>query len=155
MFPLCTQGFLFQKDGDPLTPQPSLSEEHMPESDARKEEKRIGTPPSSPKSSSTLEADQGLTLCSSSEKLQKQSFVRRPFLLWEKERTCLFCWILLHHQAKNLTCSACNDIFFFNSIFVLKIPPEFVILKRCYRVLSCAPTPWKRLGQDSLDWRVW
>lgn len=37
--------------------------------------------------------------------------------------------------------------FFFNSIFVLKISPEFMILESCYIFSSCAPTPWKRLDQ--------
>lgn len=86
-----------------------------------------------------------------SKHLYKQSFVRThqgPFLLWEKEKTSLFYWILLHNQEKKSDLLSLQwYIFFFNSIFVLKIPPMFMILKSCYIFLSCAPTPWKCLDQ--------
>lgn len=54
-----------------------------------------------------------------------------------------FCCI----TGKNLTCSACNDIFFLQFHICTQNSSRVYDTKKLLYILSCAPTPWKRLDQ--------
>lgn len=92
--------------------------------------------------------------------LYKQSFVSRrrgPFLLWEKEKTSLFYWILLHNQEKKIRLAQLVMIYFFLKFHICTQNSSHVYdaKKLLYIFILCSNTLETPRPGFLRDWRVW